>query len=100
MLEGSDVCLAKKWSAHAAFTAECIGSEKDWSAAVRAVSVPVLLLQGDQDPQSPVATIKELAADYPALQVQFLPDTGQLLFFAEWPRVLAEVEALHLAVAG
>lgn len=100
MLEGSDVCLAKKWSAHAAFTAECIGSEKDWSAAVRAVSVPVLLLQGDQDPQAPVATIKELAADYPALQVQFLPETGQLLFFAEWPRVLAEVEALHLAVAG
>lgn len=100
MLEGSDICLAKKWSAHAAFTAECIGSEKDWSAVVREVAVPVVLLQGDQDPQSPVATIRELAADYPHLQVSFLPNTGQLLFFAEWPQVLDQVEAMLQVGAG
>jgi hypothetical protein len=35
VLEGSDVCLAAKWSAHEAFTRECLGSEKDWSAVVR-----------------------------------------------------------------
>ena len=91
MLEGSDVCLTKKWSAHAAFTAECIGSEKDWSAVLQAVRVPVLLLQGDQDPQSPVATIRELAADYPHLDVRFLPGTGQLLFMTQWPQVLDAV---------
>lgn len=95
VLEGSEVCLARKWSAHAAFTAECIGSEKDWSALVRAVRVPVLLLQGDQDPQSPVATIRELAADFPHLEVRILPGTGQLLFFAEWPQVLDAVETLR-----
>lgn len=94
MLEGSDVCLTRKWSAHAAFTAECIGSEKDWSAVVRDVKVPVLLLQGDQDPQSPAVTIQELAADYPHLTVRFLPGTGQLLFMAEWPQVLDAVERL------
>ena len=98
MLEGSDICLAAKWSAHAAFTAECIGSEKDWSAVVRAVRVPVLLLQGDQDPQSPVQTIRELAADYPQLEVRFVPGTGQLLFFAEWPLVLEEVARMQAAV--
>jgi pimeloyl-ACP methyl ester carboxylesterase/DNA-binding CsgD family transcriptional regulator len=97
MLEGSDICLAKKWSAHAAFTAECTGSEKDWSAVVREVRVPVVLLQGDQDPQSPVATIEELAADYPHLQVSFLSNTGQLLFFAEWPQVLDQVESMARA---
>lgn len=95
VLEGSDVCMARKWSAHAAFTAECIGSERDWSAVVRAVTVPVVMLQGDQDPQSPVQTIRELAADYPHLQVSFLPNTGQLLFFAEWPTVLEAVQAMQ-----
>jgi pimeloyl-ACP methyl ester carboxylesterase/DNA-binding CsgD family transcriptional regulator len=100
VLEGSDVCLAAKWSAHAAFTAECIGSEKDWSAVVRAVRVPVLLLQGDQDPQSPVATIRELAVDYPHLEVRFLPGTGQLLFMAEWPQVLDAVQAMAGARAA
>jgi pimeloyl-ACP methyl ester carboxylesterase/DNA-binding CsgD family transcriptional regulator len=100
MLEGSDICLAKKWSAHAAFTAECIGSEKDWSAVVREVAVPVVLLQGDQDPQSPAPTIRELAAEYPQLQVSFLPNTGQLLFFAEWPQVLDQIEAMLRVEAG
>jgi pimeloyl-ACP methyl ester carboxylesterase len=94
VLEGSEVCMAAKWSAHAAFTAECIGSEKDWSAVVRAVTVPVLLLQGDQDPQAPVLTMQELAADYPHLRMRFLPGNGQLLLFSEWPTVLDEVAAL------
>jgi pimeloyl-ACP methyl ester carboxylesterase/PAS domain-containing protein len=60
MMEGSDTCLTRKWSAHEAFTRECIGSEKDWSAVVRACRVPVILLQGDQDPQTPMLTIREL----------------------------------------
>jgi pimeloyl-ACP methyl ester carboxylesterase len=58
------------------------------------VTVPVVLLQGDQDPQSPVQTIRELAADYPHLEVRFLAGTGQLLLFAEWPQVLEAVEAM------
>jgi pimeloyl-ACP methyl ester carboxylesterase/DNA-binding CsgD family transcriptional regulator len=94
MLEGSEICMAAKWSAHAAFTAECIGSEQDWSEVVRAVRVPVLLLQGDEDPQSPVETMRELVADYPGLRMRFLPGNGQLLLFSEWPTVLDEVEAL------
>jgi pimeloyl-ACP methyl ester carboxylesterase/DNA-binding CsgD family transcriptional regulator len=93
MLEGSEICLAAKWSAHAAFTAECIGSEKDWSAVVRNVRVPVLLLQGDQDPQAPVQTMRELVEDYPHVRMRLLPGNGQLLLFSEWPTVLDEVTA-------
>jgi pimeloyl-ACP methyl ester carboxylesterase len=98
VLEGSEVCLAAKWSAHAAFTAECIGSEKDWSAVVRAVTVPVLLLQGDQDPQAPVQTMRELAEDYPHVRMRFLPGNGQLLLFSEWPTVLDEVALQRLSM--
>ncbi len=99
VLEGSEVCLSTKGSAHAAFTAECIGSEKDWSAVVRAVRVPVLLLQGDEDPQSPAQTLRELAQDYPQVQVRFLPGNGQLLLFSEWPDVLDAVEAMFAVPA-
>lgn len=88
MLAGSEVCLGAKLSAHEAFTRECIGSERDWSAQIHACKVPVLLLQGDQDPQTPVQTIRELMVDYPTLRVEFVPQTGQLLFFKEWPMVL------------
>lgn len=94
LLEGSEVCLARKWSAHEAFTREAIGSERDWSGVLRNCRVPVLLLQGDQDPQTPRATIEELMPDYPHLRVRFLPDTGQLLFFAQWRLALVEVQRL------
>lgn len=94
ILAGSDVCLGAKMSAHDAFTRECISSERDWSALIHACQVPVVLLQGDQDPQTPVQTIRELMVDYPELQIEFLPQTGQLLFFKEWQQVLRRLTAL------
>lgn len=92
LLAGSEISLGAKVLAHEAFTRECIGSEKDWSHLVRGVTVPVQMLQGDQDPQTPVQTIEELRGDYPHLDISFLPNTGQLLFFAEWPLVLDVLE--------
>lgn len=88
MLAGSEICLGTRLSAHEAFTRECISSERDWSALIRGCKVPVQLLQGDQDPQTPVQTIRELMADYPQLRVEFIPSTGQLLFFREWRQIL------------
>lgn len=77
-----------------AFTREALGSERDWSAVVRAVRVPVVLMQADQDPQTPVQTVRELMADFPHLDVRFLEFTGQLLLFARWTEVLDTAEAL------
>ncbi|EEW25432.1 LuxR C-terminal-related transcriptional regulator [Rhodobacter ferrooxidans] len=92
VLAGSEVTLGPKLSVHEAFTRECISSEKDWSGIVRACVVPVVLLQGDQDPQTPMQTIRELMGDFPHLQISFVPHTGQLLFFAAWQQALAALE--------
>jgi pimeloyl-ACP methyl ester carboxylesterase/DNA-binding CsgD family transcriptional regulator len=93
VLVGSDVIMSATHLAAEAFVRESIDSEKDWSALIRGANVPVKLLQGDQDPQSPMLTVQEIAAEFPVLDVEFLPDTGQLLLFTEWPRVLDEVDA-------
>lgn len=82
-----------------AFAQEALGSERDWSAVVRAARVPVRLLQADQDPQTPVQTVRELMADFPHLEVRFLDFTGQLLLFARWSEVLDEIEAMDLRTA-
>lgn len=94
VMAGSEVCLGEKLSAHEAFTRECISSERDWSALIQAAPGPVLLLQGDQDPQTPVQTIRELMGDYPELQIEFLPQNGQLLFFKEWRLALDRLTSL------
>jgi pimeloyl-ACP methyl ester carboxylesterase/DNA-binding CsgD family transcriptional regulator len=92
MILGSEVCLSDWHIAYEAFSRECIDSETDWSEIVRKCPAPVRMLQGGQDPQSPKATIEELAPDYPNLDITIIDDAGQLLFFQEWPRVLDELE--------
>lgn len=94
ILSGSDVCLSDWHSSHEAFAREVIDSETNWSDLIQQCTIPVKLLQGDQDPQSPVQTIRELAAGFPKLDVQYLEGAGQLLFFQEWPLALNELEKL------
>jgi pimeloyl-ACP methyl ester carboxylesterase/DNA-binding CsgD family transcriptional regulator/PAS domain-containing protein len=83
-----------------AFSQESLGSERDWSGVARAVTVPVRLLQADQDPQTPVQTVHELMADFPRLEVEFLSFTGQLLLFARWSEVLDAIEAMDARTQG
>ena len=92
ILMGSEICLSDWHTAHLAFSRECIDSETNWAETVRACKVPVRLLQGGQDPQSPTETVRELMVEFPHLDVEIIEDAGQLLFFQEWPRVFKELE--------
>jgi pimeloyl-ACP methyl ester carboxylesterase/DNA-binding CsgD family transcriptional regulator len=92
MLMGAEICLSDWHIAHEAFARECIDSEVNWAATVRACKTPVRLLQGAEDPQSPTETVRELMAEFPHLDVDIIEGIGQLLFFKEWRRVLVELE--------
>lgn len=92
ILMGSEICLSDWHTAHLAFARECIDSETNWAATVRSCRAPVRLLQGAEDPQTPAVTVRELALEFPHLDIEIIEDAGQLLFFQEWPRVLKELE--------
>lgn len=94
ILLGSDICLGADHSAHEAFARECIDSESNWADLVRSCRVPVRLLQGAEDPQTPAETVRELIVEFPHLDVEIVEDAGQLLFFQDWRRVLNEVEIM------
>ena len=94
VLLGSEVCLGATHSAHEAFARECIDSEIDWSHLVHGCTVPVRLLQGAEDQQTPAATIRELMTLFPALDIEIMEDAGTLIFFQHWPRVLQELERM------
>lgn len=94
ILMGSDICLGPQHSAHDAFARECIDSETDWSDLVHACPVPVRLLQGGEDPQTPAETVRERMPAFPTLDVEIVENAGQLVFFQEWPRVLDELEQM------
>lgn len=92
MLAGSEVAIGARISAHQAFADECLEAERDWSALLRGCPLPIVLLQGDQDPMAPEATVREVVGSYPALEVRFVSGAGQLLFFSEWGMALDVLE--------
>lgn len=92
MLTGSDICLSDWHIAHHAFARDCIASEGDWEALAQKCPVPIRLLRGAEDPQSPKKTMLELQDVYPNINMTILENTGQLVFFQHWRMALDELE--------
>lgn len=92
MLLGSEISLSSWHTAHLAFSREVIDSERDWSDIVHACPVPILMMQGDEDPQSPRQNIVERAPEFANIELEWLPGCGQLAFFKERWRVLDRLE--------
>jgi len=95
LVVGSEVCLSERHSAHDAFSREVIAHETtDWIEDVLAMKgeIPVIFMNGLQDPQTPPATLAEFKADYPWIVFDIFPDGGQLLFFSKWRQVLDRVQ--------
>ena len=93
-LDAGKVVLLEGGQGHEAFTREALGSERDWSDLLRKPNVPLRLLQADQDPQTPVETVREQMEEFPHLDIRFLTFTGQLLLFARWREVFDEIAAM------
>ncbi|MCB1386475.1 MAG: alpha/beta fold hydrolase [Nitratireductor sp.] len=94
MVLGSEVCLSSWHSAHEAFSHEVIAEQYDWSDLVHNCGFPVIIWQGHQDPQVPMATVRELQQLYPQISWHEDEKAGQLIFFKNWPRILECVEPL------
>ncbi len=95
LVVGSEVCLSDRHSAHDAFSREVISHETtEWTEDALAMkdSIPVIFMNGLQDPQTPPATLAEFKADYPWIAFDVFPDGGQLLFFSKWRQVLDRVQ--------
>lgn len=91
LVVGSEVALSEKHSAHDAFSREVIAHETtDWTLDILSFKdkIPLILMNGLQDPQVPPETLAEFKRDYPWIAFDVFPDGGQLLFFAKWPQVL------------
>lgn len=97
LVTGSDTALSDRHCAHEAFSRQLVsGQLEDWSAEINALrgQMPVILMNGTQDPQVPLATFNEFRRDYPWIEFHLYEDAGQLLFFRHWRDALDRVTAL------
>ena len=98
MVAGSEVALSDTHSAHDAFAQQVLGRQKlDWSDDINALrdTLPVIFLNGTQDPQIPLATLQEFQRDFDWIDYRVYEDAGQLLFFRHWRDAL-EICTSHL----
>lgn len=92
MLRGSEISVSPSFTAHETWTAEIIAAlSKDWSERLRECPVPIKLFHGQEDPFSPIETVREYAAEMPNIALKEFPERGQILY-REWPHVFRELE--------
>lgn len=99
MVTGSETALTDTHSAHEAFSRMVMGEQQnDWSDMANAQQgrLPVIYMNGAQDPQVPLETLAEFRADFDWIDYRLYDDAGQLVFFRHWRDVLDEAEK-HLA---
>lgn len=93
MMAGSETVLSDRHLAHDSF-ARCLlgGFLTDWSADVRALEgqLPVVFINGAEDPQVPQETLRDFARAYPWIRFDLHSDAGQLVFFKHWQNVMEE----------
>ncbi|PWG74121.1 helix-turn-helix transcriptional regulator, partial [Enterococcus hirae] len=57
-------------------------------------TLPVILMNGAQDPQVPRATYEEFRRDHPWIEYHLFEDAGQLVFFRHWRAALDRLAPL------
>jgi pimeloyl-ACP methyl ester carboxylesterase len=96
MLRGTEIAVGPRFTAHVAWAAGAVSNYAvDWSAKLKACSVPMILYAGHQDPFAPFETTKEFAATNDRIVLRGYADYGQLLY-PLWPRFLEDVRQ-HLS---
>lgn len=75
-----------------AYTMEVLETESDWSQIIRdARETPIRFVNGLEDPSVDVATIAEYREQYPWIQIEVIPDAGQLLIYQHYQHVIPSV---------
>lgn len=92
---GSEVMMSEHRAAYTSFSRQLTGRKKDdWSATVNALrdKVPVIFMNGDEDPQVHLETLAEFRQDHPWIDFRIFPGSGHLLFFQHWGEVLDVIQ--------
>lgn len=92
ILLGSDFALGPRHSAHEAYAASAMDAVADWSWLLMAAKLPIRLIQGDQDLQQSPESLKQHLLAFPHLQIEYLAEAGQNLFFSHYDLVLDRLE--------
>lgn len=97
LIKGTHFTLSKEHNAAEVFTRTTIEQmTRDWRADLRALeqSVPVHLLQGEEDTEVPPEMLERHMIDYPQLQLHRCTRGGRFVFFRHWEKALGLLDRM------
>jgi pimeloyl-ACP methyl ester carboxylesterase/DNA-binding CsgD family transcriptional regulator len=93
LILGSQPVLSDKASAHAAFAAETLELNQDWSSKLFALKHPITFYAGTEDAEAPIATLREFEPHLASLTLIALQGEGRLAMFSKWSGLLELIKA-------
>ena len=98
LVAGKDTNVAQ------AYTMEIIETESDWShLMLNCTDTKIRFINGGQDPAVDVATIAEYRDVYPWIDIEVIPDAGQMLIYQHYenliPRIADAAMSAQAAIA-
>ncbi len=85
LMANADLILGRARDIEKAYTHEILATEADWSDLMMACAqTKMWFVNGGQDPATDIATIAEYREAYPWIDIEVIPDGGQLLIFQHY----------------
>jgi pimeloyl-ACP methyl ester carboxylesterase/DNA-binding CsgD family transcriptional regulator len=77
-----------------AYTHEILASEADWSdLMLKCAETKMWFVNGGQDPATDIATIAQYRETYPWIDIEVIPDGGQMLIYQHYETLIPRIAA-------
>ncbi|WP_298862215.1 LuxR C-terminal-related transcriptional regulator [uncultured Sulfitobacter sp.] len=92
LIANADLIAGKGTDVSQAYAMELLETEADWShLMLRAKDVPTSFINGNDDPSTDVVTIAEYRETYPWIEIEIIPEAGQLLIYQHFDTVIPKL---------
>ncbi len=94
LFANADLVAGKDTNISQAYAMELLATERDWTDILLAAKgTPTWFVNGGEDPSSDMATIAEYREAYPWIEIEVIPNAGQLLIYQHYGTVLPKLAA-------
>lgn len=92
LVANAELIAGKGTNVAQAYAMEILATESDWSdMMVQCKDTEMCFINGAQDPSMDVATIAEYREAYPWIDIEVIPDAGQLLIYQHYGAVIPRI---------
>lgn len=92
MIANAELVAGKDTNAAQAYTMELLQTETDWSDLMfKCRGTKTWFVNGGQDPAVDIATISEYRETYPWIDIEVVPDAGQMLLFQHYENLIPRI---------